>query len=113
MDPLSTELIKNSGNTWTLKLIGSVNPRTHQLMWHAESSALLLEQLLKANVKTLFIELSETERFDSHGLRLLLSAQRDFAAKNITTVLRNPNSHLYRLFQIMQFDRAFTIEFDN
>ena len=112
MEPLSTELTQNNEDTWTLKLIGTVGPRTHQLMWSAESSASLLKELVAAKAKKLSIDLTRAERFDSHGLRLLLNAQKEFAKENIQIILRNPNSHLNRLFQIMQFDRAFEIEFD-
>lgn len=113
MDQLTTELTHNEDNSWTLKLTGSVGPTTHALMWSAESSTLLLQKLVEAKSSKLFIDLTAVDRFDSHGLRLLLNAQKEFSAKSVQIVLKNPNSHLSRLFQIMQFDRAFEIEFDD
>ena len=111
MDELSTELTQESGDTWRLKIIGSVGPKTYQLMWSVDSSASLLRKLIDENAKKLLIDLTQAERFDSHGLRLLLGAQKEFTKENVLIVLRNPNPHLNRLFQIMRFDQAFTIEF--
>ena len=113
MTHLKTELIQNSADTWTLKLIGSIDSDTRRLMWSVENSAALLETLIAANAKKLVIDLAQAERFDSHGLRLLLNAQKEFSKKNMQIVLKNPNSHLNRLFQIMQFDTVFVIEFDD
>lgn len=112
MEQLRSEL-SQSGDTWTLRLIGSVGPRTHNLIWSSENSSALLQSMIKAGATKLIVDLSETERFDSHGLRMLLNAQKEFLAENISIVLRNPNSHLNRLFQIMQFDSVFEIEFIN
>jgi anti-anti-sigma factor len=111
MEQLATELTGNIDNVWTLKIIGSVVPPAHQSMWSVDSSAALLEKLRQVRAKKLLIDLEQAERFDSHGLRLLLNAQKEFSKVGIPIVLRNPNSHLNRLFQIMQFDRAFEIEF--
>ena len=111
MEQLTTMLTRKEDDRWTLSLIGSVGPRTHHLMWSVDSSALLLAQLREAQAKKLLIDLRQTERLDSHGLRLLLNAQKEFAQEGIPIVLQNPNSHLNRLFQIMRFDRAFVIEF--
>lgn len=113
MDELSTELTQNSDDTWRLKIIGSVGPRTNHLMWSVDSSASLLKKLVASNAKKLLIDLTLAERFDSHGLRLLLGAQKEFTKENVQIVLRNPNPHLNRLFQIMRFDRAFVIEFSD
>ena len=110
MEQLRSEL-SQSDDRWTLRLIGSVGPRTHNLIWPSENSTAFLQNMIKAGAKKLIIDLTETERFDSHGLRLLLNAQKEFLAKNTAIVLRNPNSHLNRLFQIMQFDSVFEIEF--
>ncbi len=113
MMQLATELIRNDDGTWTLKLIGTVDSDTHRLMWFAEDSAALLKKLVEAKAKKLLIDLTLAERFDSHGLRLLLNAQKEFSQQNIQIVLKSPNSHLKRLFQIMQFDRVFVVEFDD
>ena len=104
-------VLSQSGDTWILGLIGSVGPRTHDLIWPSENSTALLQNMIEAGAKKLIIDLTEAERFDSHGLRMLLNAQKEFLAENISIVLRNPNSHLNRLFQIMQFDSVFEIEF--
>ena len=109
---LKTELIQN-GDTWTLRLMGSIDTDTRQLMWSVGSSAALLQKLMAANAKKLFIDLKLAERFDSHGLRLLLNAQKEFSRENIQIVLKNPNSHLKRLFQIMRFDQVFVIEYND
>ena len=111
MDELSTELTQESDDSWRLKIIGSVGPKTYQLMWFVDSSASLLEKLLASNAKKLLIDLTLAERFDSHGLRLLLGAQKEFTKGKVQIVLRNPNPHLNRLFQIMRFEQAFEIEF--
>ena len=109
MAKLKTELIRNS-NAWTLKLIGNLDSDTSHLMWSVESSASLLKELLQAGADKLFIDLFATESVDSHGLRHLLNAHKEFSKEDVEIVLQNPNSHLRRLFRIMQFDRIFVIE---
>jgi len=113
MAHLTTTLTHNSDRTWTLSLHGIIDASTHDMMWSLESSALLLQQLIETQAKMLFVDLTHAERIDSHGLRLLLNAQKEFTNENVQIILKNPNSHLNRLFQIMQFDRVFTIEFDS
>jgi anti-anti-sigma factor len=110
MTQLTTELVQGTDNTWTLKLIGSIDSDTHHLMWAANSSKDLLKRLVEAKTQKLWIDLAAVEWFDSHGLRLLLNAQKEFSKEKIEIVLKNPNPHLKRLFQIMQFGRVFTIE---
>ncbi|HMQ52994.1 MAG TPA: STAS domain-containing protein [Anaerolineae bacterium] len=112
MDSLHTEL-SQAGVIWTLKLIGSIGSNVHHLMWNEESSAALLTKLKLAQAKALHIDLKKTERLDSQALRLLLNAQKDFSQEQIEIVLKNPNDHLNRLLHIMQFDKIFSIEFDN
>lgn len=109
MNDLKTELTQN-GNTWTLKLIGHVNASTSHSMWSTDSSFSLLKKLLETNARTLVIDLSDAKTLDSHGLRLLIDAQKEFSTNDIKIVLKNPNSHLSRLLRIMQFDRIFTVE---
>jgi anti-anti-sigma factor len=113
MTHLKTELTQSDAKTWTLKLIGSIDSETRHLMWSVDSSAALLEKLVAAKAKKLVIDLTLAERFDSHGLRLLLNAQKEFSRESVQIVLKSPNSHLKRLFQIMQFDRVFVVEFDD
>jgi anti-anti-sigma factor len=110
MSDLTATLTQQSGDIWTLKLIGGVDSDTHHLMWTTASSADLLQRLVAAKAKKLVIDLSAVDRFDSQGLRLLLIAHKEFSKEKIEIVLKNPNSHLRRLFQIMQFDRVFTVE---
>lgn len=110
MEQLKSALSQN-GNIWILSLTGSVGPNTHNLIWPTENSASLLQNMMDAGATKLIVDLTNTKRFDSHGLRLLLNAQKEFLTENISIILRNPNSHLNRLFQIMQFDRVFEIEF--
>lgn len=109
MTTLTTELIRNKDD-WTLKLIGSLDLNTSHLMWCVDSSASLLKEMVQAGVKVLQVDLTKTTSVDSHGLRLLLGAQKDFSRQDVKIVLQNPNSHLRRLFRIMQFDRIFVIE---
>lgn len=111
MPNLIADLSEENGR-WTLKLVGSIDSDTHHLMWSTESSSALLKKLQEAKADSLWIDLSETERFDSQGLRLLLNAHKEFSRADIPIILRYPNPHLNRLFQIMQFDRIFTIEFE-
>lgn len=111
MTKLTTELARN-GEAWTLKLIGSVDSGTTDLMWFTDSSASLLEELVEADAKKLIVDLTRANSIDSHGLRLLLNAYREFSKKDIQIILQNPNPHLKRLFRIMQFDRVFTVEED-
>ena len=106
---LTTELSQDS-DTWILKIIGFVNATTSYLMWYTDSSHSLLKQLIEAKAKTLVVDLSEAEGVDSHGLRLLIDAQKEFSTQEIQIILRQPNAHLSRLFRIMQFDRLFTVE---
>ena len=111
MDKLQSELTQKSNGVWVLKLIGSIGSETYQSIWTTSDSATLLKQLIEAKAHKLVIDLSETERIDSNGLRLLLNAHKEFSKEEIPIVLQNPNSHLHRLFLIMQFDRVFTIDF--
>ncbi|MCB0164735.1 MAG: STAS domain-containing protein [Anaerolineae bacterium] len=111
MSNLITDLSEENGR-WTLKLVGSIDSDTHQLMWFTEGSMALLEKLQAAKANSLRIDLSETDRFDSQGLRLLLNAHKEFSRAQLPIILKNPNAHLNRLFQIMQFDRIFAIEFE-
>ncbi len=113
MSELKTELTQIDDSTWRLKLKGIIDSDTRHRMWVLENSAILLGKLLEANAKKLLIDLTEAERFDSHGLRLLLNAQKEFSKENVEIVLKSPNSHMKRLFQIMQFDRVFIVEFDD
>jgi anti-anti-sigma factor len=111
MTKLTAELDRGN-HTWTLKLIGSVDSGTAQHMWFYDSSASLLAELVRARAKTLFIDLLAAEAIDSHGLRHLLNAQKEFSRANVEIVLQKPNPHLKRLFRIMQFDRVFVVESD-
>lgn len=106
---LKTELSQEK-HQWTLSLIGFVNANTAYLMWFADSSQALLKRLVEAKVNSLIIDLSRTEAIDSQGLRLLIDAHMEFAAKNVQITLRQPNTHLSRLFRIMQFDRLFIVD---
>lgn len=106
---LTVELSQQS-EIWTLTLIGFVNASTAALMWFTDRSQTLLMRMVEAEANTLVIDLEQAEGIDSHGLRLLIDAHREFAEKNIQITLRSPNSHLSRLFRIMQFDRLFKIE---
>jgi anti-anti-sigma factor len=109
MDNLSTELTRDN-DTWILKLEGYVDSRTAHLMWSADSSTSLLQEMTQAHVKKLLIDLTGVEFIDSHGLRVLLNAHKDFSNEDVQIVLQNPNPHLKRLLRIMQFDRVFEIE---
>ena len=109
MSKLSTELTRQP-DAWILKLNGHVNLNTAHLMWSADSSASLLKEMMQARVKKLLFDLTNVEFIDSHGLRVLLNAHKDFAAQNIQITLQNPNPHLKRLLRIMQFDRVFVVE---
>lgn len=111
MADLITDLSEENG-IWTLKLVGSVDSETHHLMWFTDGSASLLRKLRESNADSLRIDLTETDRFDSQGLRLLLNAHKEFSRARVPIILKNPNVHLSRLFQIMQFDRIFSVEFD-
>jgi anti-anti-sigma factor len=106
---LKTELSQEK-HQWTLSLIGFVNANTAYLMWFADSSQALLKRLVEAKVNSLIIDLSRTEAIDSQGLRLLIDAHMEFTAKNVQITLRQPNTHLSRLFRIMQFDRLFIVD---
>jgi anti-anti-sigma factor len=106
---LKTELSKEK-HQWTLSLIGFVTANTTSLMWFAESSQALLKQLVEAGVNSLIIDLHRTEAIDSQGLRILIDAHMEFSAKNVQITLRRPNTHLSRLFRIMQLDRLFVVD---
>ena len=108
---LKTEL-SQTGDIWILKIIGFVNANTASLMWSTDSSSTLLKKLQETQTKSLVIDLSETNGIDSHGLRLLIDAHKEFSAQNRQITLRHPNAHLSRLFRIMQFDRLFKIEWE-
>ena len=109
MNKLSTELTRQS-DVWILKLNGHVDSNTAHLMWLTDNSVSLLKELTQARVKKLSIDLTHLEFIDSHGLRVLLNAHKEFSSENIQIVLQNPNPHLKRLLRIMQFDRIFVIE---
>ncbi|MCB0191217.1 MAG: STAS domain-containing protein [Anaerolineae bacterium] len=111
MSELVVDLFEEN-RIWTLKLDGNVDSNTHQFMWFTNSSASLLKKLQEAQAEALRIDLTETNSFDSQGLRLLLNAHKEFSRAKLPIILKNPNVHLSRLFKIMQFDRIFEIEFD-
>lgn len=106
---LSTKLT-HQNDVWTLKLSGNIDSATANQMWSTDNSASLLKEMVQAQVKKLALDLSEVDFIDSHGLRVLLNAHRDFSNENIQIILQYPNPHLKRLLRIMQFDRVFVIE---
>lgn len=106
---LSTKLIRQN-EVWTLKLSGNIDSATANQMWSTDNSASLLKEMVQAQVKKLALDLSNVDFIDSHGLRVLLNAHRDFSNENIQIILQHPNPHLKRLLRIMQFDRVFVIE---
>ena len=109
MNKLSTELTRQN-DVWILKLNGNVDSNTVHLMWFTDSCASLIKELTQARVKKLSIDLTHLEFIDSHGLRVLLNAHKEFSSENIQIALQNPNPHLKRLLRVMQFDRIFVIE---
>ena len=109
MNKLSTELTRQS-DVWILKLNGNVDLNSAHLMWFTDNGASLIKELTQARVTKLSIDLTNLEFIDSHGLRVLLNAHKEFSSENIQVVLQNPNPHLKRLLRIMQFDRIFVIE---
>ena len=111
MSELTVDLSEED-SVWILKLSGNVDSNTHQFMWFVDSSVALLKKLQEAHAKALQIDLTETNSFDSQGLRLLLNAHKEFSRAKLPIILKNPNVHLSRLFKIMQFDRIFEIEVD-
>ncbi len=109
MSDLKTELFQN-GEVWTLKLIGHVNAGTAHSMWNVDNNLFLLKKMTESGANTLVIDLGQTKTVDSHGLRLLIDAQKKFSANNVQIILKSPNPHLSRLFRVMQFDRLFAVE---
>ncbi|MBE7469524.1 MAG: hypothetical protein DPW09_09290 [Anaerolineae bacterium] len=109
---LSTKLTRQN-DVWCLKLNGNVDVATAHLMWSTDNSASLVKEMVQAKVKKLAIDLTGVDFIDSHGLRVLLNAHKDFSHENIQIILQNPNPHLKRLLRIMQFDRVFVIEVDD
>lgn len=109
MSKLSTELTRQP-DAWILKLNGHVNSSTAHLMWSTDGSTSLLKEMTRARAKKLLFDLTNVESIDSHGLRILLNAHKDFSTENIQITLQNPNPHLKRLLRIMQFDRVFVVE---
>ncbi len=106
---LSTKLIRRS-DIWTLKLTGNIDSSTANTMWAVDNSPSLLKEMAQTQVKKLALDLTDVDFIDSHGLRVLLNAHKDFSNENIQIILQNPNAHLKRLLRIMQFDRVFVIE---
>ncbi len=109
---LTTELTQTGVAESTLTLVGTVDISTQHLIWNVEADTNLLEKLAATHIKVLIIDLSQVARIDSLGLRMLLSIQKEATERDIKVILKNPNSHLSRLFKIMQFDKLFAIEFD-
>ena len=102
--------ITHTGNTWVLKIIGSIDITNHHLLWSIDTQQSLLEDMVEADADKFIIDLSETERIDSQGLRHLYDIYRLFVSTNIQVVLQNPNSHLLRVFRIIQLDKVFEID---
>lgn len=109
MSDLKTELTQN-GKTWTLKLMGHVNAGTAHRMWNVDNNLSLLNKIIQSEANTLVIDLDQAKTVDSHGLRLLIDAQKKFSINNVQIILKSPNPHLSRLFRVMQFDRLFAVE---
>ncbi len=110
---LNTELIYDNKDIWLLKLIGTINPTNHHLLWHVDSYAVLAKKVLETEAKTLIIDLTEVKRMDSQGLRHFYDLYRAFVSTDVQIILKNPSKHLKRIFHIVQFDKIFTIEFDD
>ncbi|MEM7344397.1 MAG: STAS domain-containing protein [Chloroflexota bacterium] len=108
MSTLKADLISND-TTWILKLNGNIDSTTSHLMWGFSDSTKLLNALLEANIHHLVIDLSEVDNIDSHALRLMLNAYKEFTVKKVGIELHKPRPHLRRLLRIMQFDRLFTV----
>jgi anti-anti-sigma factor len=112
MTELTTDLIRQE-NEWILKLNGAIDSNSLYLMWFMDSSASLLKEMKQNGANKLLIDLTNVETIDSQGLRMLLSAQKEFSREDVSIRLKNPNSHLKRLFRIMQFDRVFDVIHSN
>lgn len=102
-----TKLILD-GDTWILKLIGSIDVRVPRVLQFSDLS----DKLEQAQARSLTIDLSEAVIIDSSGLRLLLEAKKELVRKDIEVILYNPSAHMRRLFRIMQFDQLFIIKDD-
>ena len=94
------------GSVWIIKLTGDVASKLAEPIWLNE----LLHQLIQAQAHQLVIDLTHAEQFGSQALRHLLLIREEYSKRNIEIILRNPNRHLTRLFQILQMHMLFVIE---
>ncbi len=112
MIDLTARLTSKSNGDWIIVLQDKDENNGYHPNISTDSMAYLLEQMVEAKAQRLIIDLSTTERIDSQGMKILLDMHQMFSKENIPIVLQNPNSHLYRLLQIMQFTHIFEINFD-
>ncbi len=105
--------ITHTDNNWVLKITGSIDTTNHHLLGSIGIKQFLVEDMVETHAHKFIIDLSQTERLDSQGLRHLYDIYRLFVSTNIQVVLQNPNSHLLRLFRIVQFDKVFEIDNKN
>ena len=108
---LTAKIIDNGDGDWIITPIEVDDQNGHHPVKPADKSTDILEQLKKTKAQKLVIDLGTTDRIDSQGMKVLLDMHRIFSKEDIPIVLRNPNSHLYRLLRIMQFSHIFEIEF--
>jgi anti-anti-sigma factor len=102
---LQVEVVDRSNGVAQVHLVGEMDIASEQ------SVASVIERLMSdADAQTIVIDLSDVSFCDAAGLGVFAHAQRGAAATGRTIVLANPKPIVGRLFEIVQFGRAVTID---
>jgi len=69
-----------------------------------------INDILQAPIRELILDFNETDFIDSVALGLLLIIRDKTTDLNITLTLRSPQGKVLNSFEVVRFDKLFTIE---
>lgn len=93
-----------SQNTATISLQGYFHFESHR-----EFSAAYKKPLSSSNISHIVVNLSGIEYLDSSALGMLLLLQHNAKEEKKTLVLSSPSPFTQRIFDVVGFDKLFTI----
>jgi len=88
----------------TILLEGELDPHTAPLLEQA------LNDLTSRGSRDVTLDLSGLEFMDSSGLRVIISAHKDFEAAGATLTLRNPTATIGRLLDVTNLRSHLRVE---
>lgn len=102
---LTIDQLTNDGSRAVLRLAGEIDPHTVSALTDA-----LAPPLTDPAVSELVLDLAGVSFIDSSGLRALISADVELAARNASLVLRSPSESTRRLLEITDLLDRLTVE---